>query len=373
MPFAKAQFKKEYTVLAARIPKQATGSVVKALADVALNMPRVRTVVQRDEEPDVRFICLAQQYVRAGEVALPSAAADAAAAASADATESVPAQYVEAVRAAGGTFVPFTFAVGYEFMNSDSVLRALLPAEVHGSLVGFETAGHLAHFNLPPALLPYKYTIGAVVLDKNAHLRTVVNKTGVIETAFRTFPMELLAGVEDTHVTLRECGATYRFDYAKVYWNSRLAHEHEYVALHAIAPGTLVADLCAGVGPFAIPLAARGCVVHANDLNPDSFHALVANSQSNGVTHRLHAYNQDARAFVRGLIARGVDMRVALINLPAAALSFMDAFRGAYRHHPAVAAAAARGASDAELHAALPPLPTVYVYCFSKTSCARRA
>jgi len=38
----------------------------------------------------------------------------------------------------------------------------------------------------------------------------------------------------------------------------------------------------AGVGPFAIPLAANNnCVVYANDLNPKSYEYLVGNSKSN--------------------------------------------------------------------------------------------
>jgi tRNA (guanine37-N1)-methyltransferase len=44
-----------------------------------------------------------------------------------------------------------------------------------------------------------------------------------------------------------------------------------------------------GIGPFAIPAAARGCVVHANDLNPKSYEYLVANVASNKVPSRSPA------------------------------------------------------------------------------------
>lgn len=81
-----------------------------------------------------------------------------------------------------------------------------------------------------------------VVLDKNHALRTVVNKLNEIDTTYRFFHMELLAGVEDYMCTVslqqrddlysscfaehavsvrrfsqvRECGCTYTFDFSKV-------------------------------------------------------------------------------------------------------------------------------------------------------------
>jgi len=37
----------------------------------------------------------------------------------------------------------------------------------------------------------------------------------------------------------------------------------------------------AGVGPFAVPAAAKGCVVHANDLNPESARYCKLNFERN--------------------------------------------------------------------------------------------
>lgn len=44
---------------------------------------------------------------------------------------------------------------------------------------------------------------------------------GQIETEFRTFPMEVLAGDEDFEVSVKESGATFKFNFRDVYWNSR--------------------------------------------------------------------------------------------------------------------------------------------------------
>ena len=94
----------------------------------------------------------------------------------------------------------------------------------------------------------------------------------------------------------------------------------------------------AGVGPFAIPAAKKlgpEGVVHANDLNPESFRWLKENARSNKVNAVVRCHNLDGREFIRQVIRprilnRGGDggrCQVAM-NLPAMATEFLDAFRG---------------------------------------------
>lgn len=67
-----------------------------------------------------------------------------------------------------------------------------------------------------------------------------------------------------------EGNCTFRFDYSKVYWNSRLQTEHKRL-IDSFQPGEVVCDVMAGIGPFAIPAGKKGVFVWANDLNPDSY------------------------------------------------------------------------------------------------------
>lgn len=104
-----------------------------------------------------------------------------------------------------------------------------------------------------------------------------------------------------------------------MYWNSRLESEHKRL-VDTFVRGQVVVDVMAGIGPFAVPAAQKGCKVragrplldqlrpsiymafsceampfsttydilifvqvYANDLNPDSFHFLKKNTQLNKV------------------------------------------------------------------------------------------
>ena len=263
--------------------------------------------------------------------------------------------------------VPYTLHMDYSHWGYDELVHAILPADLLDDAPGaFSQAGHLAHVNLRAAYLPYKHLLAQLILDKNPAIRTVVNKTEDVgaHSVFRTFPMEVLAGPADTTVTVKESNCSFVFDFAKVYWNTRLAHEHERL-IARFSPGEAVCDVMAGVGPFAVPAGKKGVFVWANDLNPDSHAALTLNIARNKVAPFVRPYNVDGRLFIRQSIRalhappdsaptvtvvpppparkgrrsqqqpRVVPLPVAfahfVMNLPASAVEFLDAFRGAYQ------------------------------------------
>lgn len=258
------------------------------------------------------------------------------------------------------------------------------------------TNGLPAHLNIREAYLPYKTLIAQVLMDKNPTVKTVINKIDVVgETSpFRTFSYEVLAGPDDLNVEIKEEECTFRFDYARVYWNSRLNTEHRRLVA-MFEPGDAVCDVMAGVGPFAVPAGKKGVFVWANDLNPDSVAALRDAIARNKVGDYVRAFNTDGHAFIRQCAAELLELsrtgqnqlripgRVArfsrtqgrpptppptvvaipatvshfVMNLPASALSFLPAFRGLYAGREALFAphTAAR-------------LPMVHVHCFSTKS-----
>lgn len=255
--------------------------------------------------------------------------------------------------------------IGYDNWKADEILRAVLP-EKQEALTSFSRIGHILHVNLRDHLLPYKALIGEVLRDKVPNCRAVVNKVQTIDNTYRNFQLELICGEPDYKVEVKENGVIFEFDFSTVYWNSRLATEHERI-IKLLQPGDVFYDIFAGVGPFSIPAGKKKCTVLANDLNPDSHKWLQHNAKRNKVTAAVTTFNKDGREFIRQDIrsdllrvwnapskpdAKPCSVHIAM-NLPAMAVEFLDAFRGLF--------------SAAELQTIdRPVMPTVHVYCFAK-------
>ena len=182
--------------------------------------------------------------------------------------------------------VPYDRQMDYNDWNYQQIITSILPEDVLDEVPhGFTSSGHIAHLNLREQYLPYKHIIAELILDKNPKCKTVINKTEEVgvTSEFRTFSMEILAGEPKTEVEVSESGCKFKFDFAKVYWNSRLSTEHERI-IATFKEGEAVADVMAGVGPFAVPAGKKKVFVWANDLNPESYKAMVENIKSNKVS-----------------------------------------------------------------------------------------
>jgi tRNA (guanine37-N1)-methyltransferase len=139
---------------------------------------------------------------------------------------------------------------------------------------------------------------------------------------------------------------------------------------NSLSCGDIVFDVFAGIGPFAIPAAKRRATVYANDLNPYSYENLLKNIKLNKCdTSLITCSNLDGREFIntvmkdklKQIFTEGVDkegMNVSnissisvLMNLPALAYTFLDAFSGIL--------------SDVDNFNTKVPLPIINCYCFT--------
>eukprot|EP00435_Cladocopium_sp_Y103_P031150 s482_g7.t2 len=336
----RSKVEETFEVLALEVPARRTGEFLKRLAAHLLNLAR-RKNVEPAATSASKLILMSRSISDIGH--LP--------------TEREWLQ--EQITSGAVKLSTFQVTLSYEHFTAEEVLRKLLPKgmEIPSS---FEQAGHIAHLNLRDSQLPYKHLIGQVILDKNKSVKTVVNKTGKIETEFRTFPMEHLAGEESTVVRLKEHQCLFEFEYQDVYWNSRLQEEHgrliEALFLQpsrvAAETAPVVADCTCGVGPFSIPSVklSNSLVSHANDLNPASIQWLRKSVEINklpqvmevddvpphgedfhppGVGSLLVIHKpRDAREFIPELFNKRHPVTHAIFNLPAAGVELLDCFRG---------------------------------------------
>ncbi|RKF55341.1 tRNA -methyltransferase [Erysiphe neolycopersici] len=278
------------------------------------------------------------------------------------------------------------------YLKLVDIMTSILPEDAQGEIpVGFAIVGHIAHLNLRDEYLSYKNLIAEVLVDKNPQIRTVINKIQDVgeESEFRTFKYEVLAGLDDMKVELSEGGCNFKFDYSKVYWNSRLQTEHKRL-IDAFNPGELVVDVMAGIGPFALPAGKKKVFVWANDLNPECYKCLAEGIVRNKVNHFVRPFNKDGREFIQHSVYELTQLAsknknfVSLpqrqrsrhgpvstmqiiplptvpshfvMNLPAIAIEFCDSFSGLYS-----------GQDQLFDPYTTNILPMVHVHCFSTKS-----
>ncbi|KAI9790142.1 MAG: tRNA(m(1)G37)methyltransferase [Peltula sp. TS41687] len=295
--------------------------------------------------------------------------------------------------------VPFTLVLDYAFWSyREEILSSILPEDRLDEIPsGFNLAGHVAHLNLREEYRTHKDLIATVLLDKNPAAKTVINKLDDVgsSSVYRTFNLEILAGEPNLNVQVKSEDCHFRFDYSKVYWNSKLNTEHHRL-VDLFKEGEAVCDVMAGVGPFAIPAGKKHVFVWANDLNPDSYASLKDAVKRNKVESFVHPFNADGRAFIRHAVEdlqttspRDITIespprrshhhssstpihapvRTAktlvlpqtfhhfVMNLPASAITFLDAFIGLYHGQ--------EGLFEPYTET---KLPLIHVYCFSTTS-----
>lgn len=279
-----SKFESQLQLWALRIPRELCNSVGRLLHGYMIDRARIKPIIEDTTCDKNRLVILSERIQNPDLIDIPD-----------DVLESLKTLCKIEV-------VPYSMTLGYSYWGVDHILKQILPAgvEVPSS---FETIGHIAHLNITGDLLPYKDIIARVIYDKNQpKIRTVVNKVGTITNEFRVPSFEILSGNNDMITEVKQYGATFKLDYSKVYWNSRLEHEHIRL-VSQFEKGQTVCDMFAGIGPFSIPAAQKGCYVHANDLNPDSVHYLRINAKINKVEENVSGYNMDARAFMGHLMA----------------------------------------------------------------------
>ncbi|KAM9380997.1 tRNA (guanine(37)-N(1))-methyltransferase [Phaethornis superciliosus] len=332
-------FKRTVVVPVVKVKKEIVNTLLKSLKHTVLQRPGLKRVVEDPEDEGSRFVLLDPHKLSEFSLGEPE-------------------QEVLKELGVCPEVSKYNLELTYENFKSEEILRAVLP-EGQDVTSGFSRVGHIAHLNLREHQLPYRHLIGQVIIDKNPGVTCVVNKTNIIDSTYRNFQMEVLAGESNLVTKVRENNSVYELDFSKVYWNPRLSTEHGRI-IELLKPGDVLFDVFAGIGPFAIPAAKKKCHVFANDLNPESYRWLLHNCRLNKVDNKIKAFNMDGRDFLLGPVREELSKELwkeeqktsfhVVMNLPALAVEFLDVFRHLLVGEPCSTAG----------------LPTVHCYGFSK-------
>ncbi|KAG0151679.1 hypothetical protein CROQUDRAFT_86295 [Cronartium quercuum f. sp. fusiforme G11] len=310
--------------------------------------------------------------------------------------DQLPTSALDYFKQSGLEFRPFELQLDWNYFQAEEIIERLLPEELLSEVPSsFTIIGHIAHFNLRKEYLPYRHLIGQIILEKNSAIRTVVNKLDSINSTFRFFQIDLMAGEPDYQVSLSQASCRFEFDFSKVYYNPRLSTEHAKLVSTFLNPREVLLDAFAGVGPFAIQAARNhSCFVIASDLNPSAVEALKRNVTLNRLSSRVRVFSGDARDRIRDGVMNVwqnpfveppppptrrsssiKEIKVIVekpkpepsrlvshfvMNLPELALNFLDAYIGLYT--PLLK----EFGQDFKTVVDNSPLPMVHCYCFSK-------
>jgi len=168
-----------------------------------------------------------------------------------------------------------------------------IPEELLGNVPRrFDIIGDIAVVSIPAELGLYKLQVAEHIASMRGNIRGVLNKVTRLEGEHRVAGFEVLLG--DAPVTTHEeFGFRYGMDLREVFFNGRLAFERQRVSSKVRIGEDVIVPFC-GIGPFAIPAAAKGAKVVAIEKNPHACRWLFENVRLNQVGGNIHPILGDA-------------------------------------------------------------------------------
>ena len=159
-----------------------------------------------------------------------------------------------------------------------------------------------------------------LLLGSRPSIHTVLAPEGPVEGEFRTRRFTVIAGKPTTRTRYTEYGLRFEIDLSLAYFSPRLSGERQRV-LGLTAEGERVLDMFAGVGPFAITLAARAGLIWAADINAGAVGLMRENIALNRTGNILPLLADAGR--LPSILPRGFHRVV--MNMPFGATKFLDA------------------------------------------------
>ena len=200
-----------------------------------------------------------------------------------------------------GESVPFQGKIvkceGIKYVKKSRDYRSNLNDEIKNLAPrSFDIFGEIAILRLVDDLRNYEKEIAETLLLSHTNIKTVCIDSGV-KGEFRLRNLRIIGGDNNFVSVHKENGMEFNADISKVYFSPRLATERERLSSHA-KEGELVLDAFAGVAPFSVSLAKKGCKLLSLDSNPEAEKWALKNFINNSIsTDQYRYYNSKFEEF----------------------------------------------------------------------------
>lgn len=161
----------------------------------------------------------------------------------------------------------------------------------------FNVLGNVAIANFPYGTkTSEKKKFAIELLQKNNHIKTVLEKSGNFKGRLRKMTTKHLAGEKNKEVLYNENNCSFRFNIDTTYFSPRLSNERKEIS-QMIKKNSEVFVMFAGVAPFSIVIAKNSPVkkVYSNEINREANKYAVLNIELNKVKDKVILVNGDAK------------------------------------------------------------------------------
>ena len=194
------------------------------------------------------------------------------------------------IKKGGYILWPLNFEVKGEIVVCEGVkskrnsrdYRKLLPVEIRSLAPrSFDIFGDIGIIRIPDECLEYSDIIAKALLKSHLNLRKIALDEGV-KGEYRIRQLKMIIGDPDFVSLHKENGFEFKLDISKVYFSPRLSMERSRI-YDIVKSGEKILDAFAGVCPFSVSLASKGCKLTAGDSNPDSEYWVHENFRLNKI------------------------------------------------------------------------------------------
>ena len=166
-------------------------------------------------------------------------------------------------------------------LNMDKKIKDIAPRS-------FDIFGDIAILKLPSGSEIYEEQIAEALLLSHKNIKTVCIDLGV-HGEFRIRDLRVISGNTNFISIHKENGMEFEADISKVYFSPRLATERERLSSLINKPENVL-DAFAGVAPFSISMAMKGCKVTSLDSNPEAMKWALRNFNRSGINEKYFSF-----------------------------------------------------------------------------------